>query len=852
MSQPLADPLPFATFGAALKFLRKRARLTQDELGRAVGYGREQIARLENGSRLPDLTVLAALFVPALELQREPLLVTRLLELAAAARHDKDPADDAVRITVTHATQRRVEVRQTILEPVFPGAHGAGTIHRPPAPLLPLIGRQDAVAQACTLLRGDARLLTLVGPPGVGKTRLALEIGRQLAAEFAHGAGWVPLASVQRDDDLAAAVAAALAIHPGPAQTPAEAVRAYLASHALLLVLDNFEHLLAAAPQVSTWLQLAPQLKILSTSRTALDLYGEYEMAVAPLALPSLAHLPPPGELAQVSAVKLFAERAGAVDMDFRLNAENALAVAGLCVALDGLPLAIELAGARVRTLTPQILLHQIVAARQHHRPVDTLLAQSKRGVDERHRTLQEAIDWSYRLLAPGDQAVLARLGIFVGGCTMAAAASICGATPANVQALVQANLLQTEQDVADETGSTVRLGLLETLRTFAVEQLITQETLAAIQALHADYFAVYAQNIFAGLLGEEQALWMQRALRDHDNLRAALRFALHEGCGEIAVAIAGGLWWFWNRQGLLREGSAWLEASLNCPPQEDPPGDRYRQHRSRALNGAGSLATELGDFANALRYHQEGLALRRALGDHAGAADVLHNLALTARCQGDFAQALQWFEESLALMVQLGHAAESDVMGCVNIGITHFEMGNPGLGRPWLETALASARSQRDGWRTAYVAANLANLLLAQGELARAEQLAQESVQDFERLGDQFFLAEALLVLAKVTARRGTRQQAHELCRKVLDLYRAIDDRHGIANVLQAQAWLALGDGDQTDRPDPADPTDLAARKDLARRLFEQACTLRTAVPRAIAPHEQAEYERLRKALDD
>jgi predicted ATPase/transcriptional regulator with XRE-family HTH domain len=848
MSQPLAEPLPFVTFGAALKFLRKRARLTQDELGRAVGYGREQIARLENGSRLPDLTVLAALFVPALELQREPLLVTRLLELAAAARQEQEPAGDTVRITVTHATQRRVEVSQTILEPAFPAALSAGTVHRPPAPLFPLIGRQSAVAQACTLLRGDARLLTLVGPPGVGKTRLALEIGRQLAADFAHGAGWVPLAPVQNDGDLAAAVTTALAIHPGPTQNPDEAVRAYLGSHALLLILDNFEHLLAAAPQVSTWLQLAPQLKVLSTSRTALDLYGEYELAVAPLALPTLAHLPPLEELAQVSAVQLFAERARAVDLEFRLNAENALAVAGLCVALDGLPLAIELAAARSRTLAPQELLQQIVAARQHHRPAGALLAQSTRGVDERHRALHEAIDWSYRLLAPADQAVLARLGVFVGGCTAAAAAAICGATAANVQALVQASLLQTEPGVADETGSTIRLGLLETLRAYAVEQLVAQETLRTLQTLHADYFAAYAQEIFAGLLGEEQALWMQRALRDHDNLRAALRFALHEGRGENAVAIAGGLWWFWNRQGLLREGSAWLEASLNCPPQEDPPGDRYRQHRSRALNGAGSLATELGEFANALRYHQEGLALRRALGDHAGAADVLHNLALTARCQGDFAQALQWFEESLDEMVQLGHAPESDVMACANIGITHFEMGNLALALPWLETALVSAQSQSDGWRTAYVAANLASLLLAQGELARAEQLAQESVQDFERLGDQFFLAEALLVLAKVMVRRGDLRQAHELCRTTLEIHRAIDDRHGIANVLQVQAWLALEGGDRTDQTDQPDP---AERRDLACRLFEQARTLRASVPRAPAPYEQAEYERLRTALN-
>ena len=233
MPQPLADPLPFLVFGAALKFLRKRARLTQDELGRAVGYGREQIARLENGSRLPDLTVLAALFVPALELQREPQLVTRLMELAAAARQESDPAGDAVRITVTHATHQRVELSQTILEPVFSTALPVATIHRPPSPLLPLIGREDAVDQACALLRGDARLLTLVGAPGVGKTRLALEIGQRLIGDFAQGAAWVALAPVQSADDLAGAVATALTIPLGPGQMPDDAVRAYLTAPCL-------------------------------------------------------------------------------------------------------------------------------------------------------------------------------------------------------------------------------------------------------------------------------------------------------------------------------------------------------------------------------------------------------------------------------------------------------------------------------------------------------------------------------------------------------------------------------------------------------------------------------------------
>lgn len=840
LSQSLADPHFFLTFGAALKFLRKRARLTQDELGRAVGYSREQIARLENGSRLPDLTMLAALFVPALELQREPLLVTRLMELAAAARHESDSASDPVQITVTHATRQRVELSQTIVEPLFPAALTAAALHRPPSPLLPLIGRDDAVTQACTLLAGHARLLTLVGAPGVGKTRLALEIGRQLASSFANGAAWVALAPVQHGDDLVSAVAAALSIPLSANQSAESAVRIYLAAHELLLILDNCEHLVAAAEQFSFWLQNAPRLKILCTSRVALDLYGEYELSVPPLALPNLAHLPDPPELSLIPAVKLFVERAGAVDLSFQVEADNALAVAGLCVALDGLPLAIELAAARSRTLTPQEILQQIVASRRQHHSTGSLLAQSKRGVDERHRTLHEAIDWSYRLLTPADQVVFSKLGVFVAGCTVAAAEEICAATDSNVQALVQANLVQLDQANAGEDPGRARLTMLETLRTFAVEQLVAQAKLDELRSRHADYFSDYAQQIFPGLLGEEQSQWMQRALQDHDNLRAALRFALHQQCGETAVAIASGLWWFWNRQGLLAEGSAWLEASLNCPTKDSEPDDRCRQQRARALNGAGALATEMGRLDEAMRYYQEGLALRQALGDQIGASDMLHNMALNARCQGNFAQALQWFEESLAVTVALGGAAESDVMNYANIGITHFEMGDLAAAQPWLETALVESRRQHDGWRSAFITYNLAHLLLAQDDTDRAEQLARESVLEFEQLGDHLFLAEAQLVLGKVMDRRGDRRQAHALYQRVLAIYRGIDDPHGIANVLQAQAWLALTDDDR--------PQGRVA----ARALLEQAYALRVSVPRALSPYEQEEYAQLRSATID
>lgn len=837
------EVLPAATFGEALKFLRKRARLTQDELGRAVGYSREQIARLEKGSRLPDLTVLAALFVPALALQREPLVVARLLALAGSARQEAEPTEPPSRVTVTHTVQKRVVISQTVVEPVAPSTLALPSptlIHRLPAPFLPLIGRQSLVTHGCTLLEGEARLLTLVGAPGVGKSRLALAMGAHLASTFTHGACWVALATAQTEADLSSAMVDALGITVGPGQRVATALTTYLATHSLLLVLDNFEHLLTAAPLIATWLAAAPHLKVLCTSRVALDLYGEYELLVPPLPLPDLAALPAVADLAAIPAVKLFVDRALAVNQAFCLTAENALAVAGLCVALDGLPLAIELAAARSRNLPPQELLQQLITARQHYQPTVDLLTQTKRNIDERHRTLQEAIAWSYRLLSPTAQRVFAELGVFWGGCTLTMAHAITGATSAVLAELEQANLVQSTSQ-ANECAEP-RLLLLETIRTFATEQLLATGRLPALQRRHADYFATYAQAIFTRLRSEEQGLWMERARRDHDNLRAALRFALQAALGEIAVAIAGGLWWFWNRLGLLREGSTWLEASLRCPTQEAIQSELHQQQRARALNGAGSLATEQNDFANAMRYHQEGLLLRRALGDQRGVADVLHNIGLVARCQGDYEAAMQHFAESLTLSRQLMPAAAPDVMSYVNIGLTAYEMGNPALARQWLEEAMTYAHNQADQWVTAYSATALAELLLTQGEVTQAEQLATESRHLYEQLGDTLFLPEPLLLLATIAYQRGALAAAHDLCQRVLTAYQAMDDSHGIANVLQVQAWLALAEHPA------ADPADEKLRH--AAALADQARALRASVQRAISPREQADYARLDAAL--
>ncbi len=839
---PSSIELPTDTFGAALKFLRKRARLTQDELGRAVGYSREQIARLESGNRLPDLTMIAALFVAALGLQQEPELVAQLLELAGAARQEAAPAETPARITVTHQVAQRVEVRQLVIEPIGgpPALPTTAPVHQLPVPLLPLLGRDLELSQACQLLATESRLLTLVGAPGVGKSRLALAIGHQLAPTFVHGAALVLLAGVQNPADVAPTVAAALQLTPVATQTPADAVRTYLAPRQLLLILDNCEHLLDAMPLLSTWLAAAPMLTVLCTSRIALELYGEYELAVGPLARPDLAHLPPLADLGQISAVKLFVDRARAVDLTFQLDGENRLAVAGLAVALDGLPLALELAAALTRTLTPQALLQQLMNARQAYQPASHLFTQNKRDIAAHHRTLQQAIEWSYRLLSPAEQALFMGLGVFWGGCTAEAMAAVAEGDTMTLNGLVAANLVQRQADVAPAGSPLPRLLLLETLRTFALEQLAIQDQLISLQRRHADYFADYAQQIFIEIRGVDQTLWLQRARLDHDNCRAALRFALHHQLGEVAIAIAGGLWWFWNRQGLLAEGSQWLAAALGAPFQATEPTLLHQQQRARALNGAGSLATEQSHFAEAHAYHQEGLTLRRAIGDQAGVADVLHNLGLLARCEGDYGQALAWFEEGRALTAALNSAPGYLALDDANLAITAYEMGDLAAAYRWGAEAYQRATGHTDQWIVAYVTTALAEILQAQGEWTQATALATAASGLYTQLGDAQFLPEPLLVLAKVAYARGDLAQAEALCAQVLHAWQRLDDAYGIANALYLQAWLILAGATETD----------AAAHAQATALYRQAYALRTGVNRAVSPREQADYARLAAAL--
>lgn len=794
---PSALMLPDA-FGPALRFLRKRARLTQEELGRAVGYSREQIARLENGSRLPDLAVIAALFVPALLLERERALVEQFLALAGQTRRD-------VEVTITHRKETRIQVvRETV---------DAAPRYRPPAPLLPLLGRRTEVEELLAAL-ATTRLLTLVGAPGIGKTRLALEVANLALPAFADGAAFVSLAEAQTPADVPYAVLDALAITAAPQQAPAAAVRTALAPLGLLLVLDNCEHLLDAAPLFAEWLAAAPGLKILCTSRVPLDLYGEQEWPLAPLAAPDLAEPPDRERWGQTPALLLLLARARAADPAFALTNDNLLPLASLCAALDGLPLALELAAVRLRELPPAELVQQLLAQRGHTRLSSNWLAQTRRNVAERHRTLHAAIGWSAQRLAPADRDAFHRLGVFVGGVTATAALTVAGADEATLARLARASLVRLDGG---------RVALLETLRAFAAEQLAAAGELATTQRAHAGYYARFAQAVFAGLIGDEQQAWMPQAMADHDNCLAALRWALAERDGETAVAIAAGLWWFWYRRGYYPLAREMLTAALALPSTD-------LLVRANALNGLANFWLEEEEYAANLACHEQGLALRRQLGDPAGIATVLHNMGLTAIVMGDYARAAALMEESIA-----ANPGGDQTSAWAHLGLIAQETLDLLAARRWLALAYEGAEASGADWMRAFVMNYLADVERELGQFDAAAELARESLRLFTALDDAHYLPDAQLMLAQIALDSGDYAAAEPLAALAREQYEAREDAVFIATALLVEAELAWKQG----------------RRDEAVALLTRSRALRGTITRHVSPRERAQYDRLAAALE-
>jgi predicted ATPase/class 3 adenylate cyclase len=606
----------------------------------------------------------------------------------------------------------------------------------------PFLGREREVADVVGLLRTDeVQLLTLTGPGGTGKTRLALQAAADLLDDFPDGIFFVPLASVSDPALVPSAIAGALGIREEGGRSLMNRLHDVLAPKWLLLVLDNVEHLIEAASAVGELLGASSALKVLATSRLPLHLRAEREYPVPPLALPRRKPPPTLEQLSQYESVRLFIERAQAVNPDFTVNNSNAPAVAEICHRLDGLPLAIELAAARVRMLPPEAMLARL----EQRLP---FLTRGARDAPARQRTLGDTIAWSYDLLDPSDQTLFRRLSVFAGGCTLDAAEAV--ANPAGdldmfggLERLVEHSLLRQVVGVTREP----RFAMLETIREFGLERLSESGETDAVRRRHVAFFLALVEQAEPALLGLEQLTWLTRLEAEHDNLRTALDWAI--GREETALQLAAGLAVFWLFRGHLSEGRGWLERALEARGE---PGPVYMQ----ALVAAGEIARHLGDYERAAALQESGLALARTFGDRRAEARALLALGfLAGNVDGDFARAETLTEESLGLWRTLGEAW-GIARALNNLGYGAYLRDDFGRAAALLDEAVAVAREAGDRSLLVYVLDSRGALAEAQGELRRAAGLYQEALALAQEIANPIAVALALSALAGVVAKRG------------------------------------------------------------------------------------------------
>ncbi|GHO84950.1 protein kinase domain-containing protein [Dictyobacter formicarum] len=634
-----------------------------------------------------------------------------------------------------------------------------------PAFLTPLLGREQDVEHVCTLIqRPDIRILTLAGPGGVGKTRLGLEIASRLCASFEDGVCFVSLAPISDAQLVLSTIARQLEVKEAGEQSILDLLIAALRDRHLLLLLDNLEQVVAAGPRLAELLAACPRLKILTTSRALLHLDGERVFSVQPLALPDLQQLPAQDVLAQQAAVALFLQRAQALQPDFRLTATNAPVIAEICVRLDGLPLAIELAAARSRVLPPQALL-----ARLSQRLV--LLTRGAVTLPARQQTLRSTLQWSYDLLASHEQCLFRYLSIFVGGFTLEAAEQVCGALQRDdqdavgsildgVDSLLEKSLLYRVERPTDES----RLALLETIREYGLECLKASGQLEIIRQSHAFYYQELAREAGADISSPEKGKWLDQLEQEQDNLRAVLNWLLAQGEAEQALRLCNDLFWFWWTRDHPREGRMFLERGLAAL------GDVLCDTRGWALQTLGILVSNQGNFSHAVELWQSSLALFQEMGGVLGSAWALSNIGIATMYQGEYARAQQILEESLALFRELEDRGER---GPSQIGSLPVSGG------------------------VAFTLHRLASIANLQGEYARASMLAEESLSFFRATGDSIRISPILEILATAALNLGEYTRAWDFLAEKLTLDRENGVKRIIGITLSLQGQLALLQGD-------------------------------------------------------
>lgn len=751
------------TFGTLLRQFRLAAGMTQEMLADRAGMSVRGLSDLERARRLSPHYETVRLLAEALDLSPEDAATL----LAAARPAPVQPPPDA------------------------PGA--------PPAPLTSIIGRESECLLIGRRFVSDAvRVLTLTGPGGVGKTRLALQVAEEARATLAYDAVWfVSLAPVRDPQQVLTTIAAALGLTESTTTDALPRLRSYLRQRRGLLVLDNFEHLLPAAPDVAELLAACPSLKVLVTSRAVLHLSGEHEFRLAPLALPDT---PPSHPLAgadfgtwlRTPAIALLVERLRAVDALYEARNADVPALVEICRRVDGLPLGIELAAAQSRyfSLTE-------VARRLGLGDVPGQRAAAPRDLPARQHSLHDTIVWSYALLSPKQQRLLRWLAVFVGGWTREEVEKLAQTAPASkmpladvtegLTALIDASLIAIQR----ETEGPVRYTMLETIREFAEEQLVASGEEARARECHADLLLDLSERMERGLQSAYRTAWSRAAVAELDNMRAALRWSLARGNPKRALRIVGNLDWFWDAVGRDREGLAWSKAALALPGAQ-----QETVAYGRALASAGALAWNASEFRLSLDLLTQSVAILRRQNDARSLGQALFNLSMTARYTGEDTLAVTAMREGLALIAALD---EPWLLGAAYFGLGEvlYEHDVPGA-RDAYECSLTIYRALGDLWGTAHALNGLGGLAMRAGEYSAARTHMEEALALRRTAKNPHAIATSLISLGELARRAGDDDQAHAALEEGLVRFRELGDDEHIAWALQNLALVALRRDDE------------------------------------------------------
>jgi len=780
-------------FGRWLEQQRKAHDLTRAELAQRIGCAADTIYKIEKGLRRPSKQIAAAL-----------------------ARCFAIPPEE-------HATF--LQFARGIVGAPAPSSPAPGTGHPAPLPSsrspsnipwtpTPFIGRTAEVRAVRDLLQqADVRLVTLTGPGGIGKTRLGIFVARAVADQFPHGVFFVDLAAVDTPNQVTTAIAQTLGAEDGAGAPLEEYLTRFLSDKQLLVLLDNFEQVEAATSLIATLLEHAPLLKMLITSRAVLHVPGEHTFTVPPLRVPDLNDLPALEVLGLVPAVALFIAQAQITAPDFALTTENGPSIAAICARLEGIPLAIELAAARVGLLSPGAIL-----ARLSHR-LSTLTG-GLHHVPRRHQSLRAVFVWSYDLLPPDAQTLFARLGVFLGGCTLEAVEAIGSSVgDRTIDVLNGLTLLLDHHLLQQITGidGERRFVMLETIREYALERLVLSGEEEALRRQYAAFYLALAEQIDMDDLRTSQQV--DHLAAEYDNLRAVLR----RGGPEIAMRMSVALGTFWMRRGSIAEGRQWLElvlANSAAVPQTI---------RAKALFHAGRLAKRQGDYDQARLRLDESLAQYRILEERRNLAETLNQLGNLAQETGDYIQAVALHEESLALKRELGDRA-GVAASLVNLGVMAYNQGALEQARPYFEEALPLFQAVEHPSGVAVALMNLGLIALEEGAYARAHALLTEGRSLFQTIRAKRGSAIMLMLLGRVALGEKDYAHARTMLATSLAVFQELDSKLDIIENLELIAELAVAQ----DEPIPA------------IRLAGAVDDLRHALGMPRPPIDHARYERM------